>query len=257
VSTVVDPDTGEQPIAADTEQAPDAAVEPLTCPNCSAPADPGQLMCLECGSRLALDYRRAPSWRLPAAIIGVVVLLAGIGIAIALLAATHDNKSATAAAPPATTPTPQTAPADSAPTTSTATPSPTASTPTPAPTITGSTGTPAAPPATPGAPAPPPPTPTSSGWPPGKSAFTVILASMPSKSDADAKLKAAQAAGITTAAILHSDDFPTLNPGYWVVFDGQYDSNDQAQAQATADHAKGDFKDAYARFVSKDPNAKP
>jgi hypothetical protein len=80
---------------------------------------------------------------------------------------------------------------------------------------------------------------------------------MPTKADAQKKLDAAKAAGITTAAILHSDDFPTLNSGYWVVFDGQYDSVDQAQSQAAADRGKGDFGDAYPRFVSKDPNAKP
>jgi hypothetical protein len=80
---------------------------------------------------------------------------------------------------------------------------------------------------------------------------------MPSKAAADAKLKAAQAAGISGAAILHSDDFPTLRPGYWVVFDGQYDAVDQAQSQAAADRGKGAFTDAYPRFVSKDANAKP
>jgi hypothetical protein len=81
---------------------------------------------------------------------------------------------------------------------------------------------------------------------------------MPSKAAADDKLKKAQAAGISGAALLHSDDFPTLRPGYWVVFDGQYDSIDQAQSQAAADRSKGgDFSDAYPRFVSKDANAKP
>jgi hypothetical protein len=80
---------------------------------------------------------------------------------------------------------------------------------------------------------------------------------MPSKADADKKLKAAQDAGISSAAVLHSDDFPTLNPGYWVVFDGQYDSVAQAQGQAASDRGKGEFSDAYPRFVSKDANAKP
>ena len=80
---------------------------------------------------------------------------------------------------------------------------------------------------------------------------------MPNKADANTKLQAAKAAGITGAAILHSDDFPTLRPGYWVVFDGQYDSIDQAQSQAAGDRGKGGFSDAYPRFVSKDANAKP
>ena len=85
----------------------------------------------------------------------------------------------------------------------------------------------------------------------------MILASVASKSAADAKLKSAQAAGISGAAVLHSDDFPTLKAGYWVVFDGQYDTIAQAQAQAATDSGKGEFSDAYPRFVSKDANAKP
>src|SRR3954454_18879228 len=47
------------------------------CPNCGAHADPGQLVCLECGARLALDYRRPRGWRPAAAVIAVVLLIAG------------------------------------------------------------------------------------------------------------------------------------------------------------------------------------
>ena len=249
MSTVVDPDTSEH-IAASDEPAPAAAPETLSCPSCGAPADAGQLMCLECGSRLALGYERPPSWRLPAAVVGVVLLIAGIGVAIALAAVTGDANKTTAAAPTQAAPA-QGAPADTPPTTSTPSPAPTASTPTPAPAVARGTGTGGA------TPAPAPADAAPSGWPPGKSGFTVILASMPTKAAADDKLAKAKAAGITSAAILHSDDFPTLNPGYWVVFDGQYDSVDQAQGQAASDRGKGEFTDAYPRFVSKDPNAKP
>lgn len=249
MSTVVDPDTNEHAVVA-TEAPPEAlAPETVACPNCGAPADAGQLMCLECGSRLALGYQRPPSWRLPAAIIGVVLLIAGLGVAIALAAVTDNANKTTAAAP--TQPAPaQSAPADTPPTASQPTTTPTTSTATPAPgadggdTAAGTTPTPA-------------PAPAATGWPPGKNAFTVILASMPTEAAAEDKLAKAKAAGITSAAILHSDDFPTLNPGYWVVFDGQYDSVDQAQSQAAADRGKGEFGDAYPRFVSKDPNAKP
>lgn len=41
-------------------------------------------MCLECGSRVALDYRRPPSWRVPAAIVAAVVLLVLGGTAFAI-----------------------------------------------------------------------------------------------------------------------------------------------------------------------------
>jgi cell division septation protein DedD len=256
MSTVIDPDTNA---VTGPEVASDAAAkESLTCPNCGAPADRGQLMCLECGNRLALDYRRPPAWRLLAAVVSIV-LIAGFAVAIALVAGTNDANKTTAAAPTQSTAQPApSAPADTP---------PTASTPTPAPTASGTTTTPAASASTtpapsggttPGTSTTPAPTPsTTSGWPPGKSAFTVILASMPSKAAADDKLKKAQAAGISGAAILDSGDFPSLRPGYWVVFDGQYDSIDQAQSQAAADRGKGEFSDAYPRFVSKDPNAKP
>jgi hypothetical protein len=245
VTTVVDPDTSEQKALAPGQQAakPTSAPEQHACPNCGAHADSGQLMCLECGGRLALDYQRAPSWRLPAAIVGVVVLLAGIGVAIALAAVTNNAAETTAAAPTQPVPPAQSAPGDTPPTTPQATPAPpapAATTPTPA-TPTPATPTPAA----------------ATGWPPGKSAFTVIIASMPTKAAAEQKLQAAKDAGITTAAILHSDDFPTLRAGYWVVFDGQYDTIDQATQQATADRGKGAFGDAYPRFVSKDQSAKP
>jgi hypothetical protein len=254
MSTVVDPDTSEHEAVATGPAAPEAAApEPLSCPNCGAPADAGQLMCLECGSRLALGYKRPPSWRLPAAVVGIVLLIAGIGVAIALAAVTDNASKTTAAAPTQPAAAPSAPAGDTPPTASQPTPAPTSSTPTPAP----ATGTTATPTGTTATPAPPAATAAASGWPPGKSGFTVIIASMPTKAAAEDKLSKAKAAGITSAAILHSDDFPTLNPGYWVVFDGQYDSVDQAQSQATADRGKGEFTDAYPRFVSKDPNAKP
>jgi hypothetical protein len=249
MSTVVDPDT--QHAAPPAEELPPAANAPeaLSCPNCGAPADDGQLMCLECGSRLALGYQRPPSWRLPAAVIGAVLLIAAIGVAIALAGVTGDANKTTAAAPTTPAAPSQAAPADTPPTASTPTPAPTTSTAAPAPPDSGATGGTATP-----APAP---ADASTGWPPGKSAFTIVLASMTTKAEAEDKLAKAKAAGISGAAILHSDDFPTLNPGYWVVFDGQYDSVDQAQSQAASDRGKGEFSDAYPRFVSKDPNAKP
>ena len=251
MSTTVEPGTQEHP-ATGTAPAADGA-QPTSCPNCGAPADPGQLMCLECGSRLALDYQRPPSWRLPAAIVAIVVLVAGAGLAYALARVSHDAGKTTASAP--TQSVPGNVPADTAsPTQPAAAPTasaPTPSTPTPAPASGGapSTGTTTTPATTATTPAP-------GAWPAGKSAYTVILASMPNKADAEAKLKAARTAGIGGAAILHSDDFPTLRRGYWVVFDGQYDSTDQAAQQAKQDRGKG-FADAYPRFVSANKNAKP
>jgi DNA-directed RNA polymerase subunit RPC12/RpoP len=54
------------------------------CPTCGTRAEDGQLVCLECGSRVALDYRRPPSWRVPVAIVVAVLLMAIGGTAFAL-----------------------------------------------------------------------------------------------------------------------------------------------------------------------------
>ncbi len=70
---------------------PDTATETpprrdTSCPNCGAPAERGQLVCLECGGRVALDYRRPYGWKLPVAIVGAVVLVFAAGFAAALSA---------------------------------------------------------------------------------------------------------------------------------------------------------------------------
>src|SRR3954453_10971573 len=67
------------------------------CPNCGAPADSGPLVCLECGARLALDYRRPRGWRPAAAVIAVVLLIAGAAFAITLIAVDDDSKDEVAA----------------------------------------------------------------------------------------------------------------------------------------------------------------
>jgi cytoskeletal protein RodZ len=248
MSTTLEPETREEARAAEADAVP-AQPETITCPSCGAPAEPGQLMCLECGSRLALDYQRPPTWRLPAAIVGVIVLLAGAAVAFALAQVT-DNAGKTAQSPaqPQAAQTgaqgAQAAPGDSQ--------APTPSQPSSAP----SGGTPPAE-TTPAETTPTPAPTTAAGWPAGKDAFTVVLASMPTEAAAKDKLQKAKDAGITGAAILHSDDFPTLNPGYWVVFDGQFDSVSQATSQAEQDRGKGEFSDAYPRFVSKNQDAKP
>src|SRR3954452_3177573 len=67
------------------------------CPNCGAHADPGQLVCLECGARLALDYRRPRGWRPALAVIAVVLLVAGAAFVITLISVDDDAKDEVAA----------------------------------------------------------------------------------------------------------------------------------------------------------------
>ena len=221
-----------------------AAAEPAaqTCPSCGASAAAGQLMCLECGSRLALEHRRPASWKIAGAIIGIVLLLAGAALALALAEVTNDadtqSKAPTPTQPVASTPDVAPAETGTAPAESGTTPAPAESetTPEPAQSLPDSD----TPPADTGA----------TTWPEGKSAHTVILASAGSRQEAEAKQKKAQDAGIS-AGILKSDDFGSLRPGYWVVFDGQFDSVEEATSRAEQDRGKG-FADAYPRFVDPD-----
>jgi hypothetical protein len=86
-------------------------------------------------------------------------------------------------------------------------------------------------------------------WPGGKEGWTAIIASKQSRAEAEAA--AAQASDLaTTVGILRSDDYTTLNPGYWVAFVGDYSSAPEADSQLPALGRRG-FTDAYVRFISQ------
>jgi hypothetical protein len=74
----------------------------------------------------------------------------------------------------------------------------------------------------------------------------VILESATSKSAADQKAQELQSGG-TTVGVLHSDDFSSLNSGYWVVFSGQYDSKSAADSALSG--LKATVPEAYVRHV--------
>jgi hypothetical protein len=74
----------------------------------------------------------------------------------------------------------------------------------------------------------------------------VILESATSKSAADAKANELSSGG-TTVGVLHSDDFSSLNKGYWVVFSGTYDSKSAADSALAGLKAK--VPEAYVRHV--------
>lgn len=218
------------------EAPPQPEIARVACPRCGAPAEPGQLLCLECGARLAIEYRRPPSWRLPAGIVAGVVLLAGAALAVALAEIGDDaERIARAPAPTQQLTTPGEVPAPPGPTETQA-------------------GTTTAPPPAGTAPEPPAPKeePTAGAgvpsWPDGTSAYTVILLSTDTRPGAAVKARDAIEQGIQ-AGVLRSDDYSSLRPGYWVAYGGEFDSEDEAQREAER-YASLGFGGAYVRFVN-------
>jgi cell division septation protein DedD len=129
------------------------------------------------------------------------------------------------------------------------TPTPTSTTPT---TSTPTTPPPSVPPATATPTTPSTPAPSSSGvahWPAGKSAYTLVLISAKSRKQAYAKGREAKSRGID-AGVLHSNNFSSLNPGYWVVFVGQYKTVGQARSHIGEFASKG-FAGGYPRKIKK------
>lgn len=55
-----------------------------SCPACNAPLEGDELFCLQCGARLAPDPGAAPGWRLPAAIVAGIALIALAATLLAL-----------------------------------------------------------------------------------------------------------------------------------------------------------------------------
>lgn len=127
-------------------------------------------------------------------------------------------------------------PCPATPTTPTAPTSPTASTAPTTPTTPGST--------------------TSGDWPAGQDGWTVVVAGYPTNL-ANAQQSAQQRAadvtedGFTDGGVLDSGDFPTLCPGFYVVFSGVFDSKSLAERRLTELRAKGGYADLYTREVKR------
>lgn len=85
-----------------------------------------------------------------------------------------------------------------------------------------------------------------SDWPEGESAWTAIVSSTTSESEARATAERLADAG-EESGVLFSSDHPGLRAGYWVVFSGSFATRDEASAHARA--LGGSFPGAYPRHV--------
>ncbi len=179
--------------------------ESVTCPRCGAEAERGQLVCLECGARVALVYRRPPSWKVPVAITAVVALLLGAGAFAAVSALSDEADREVAAAPPR----PKPVAATTATTTETG-----------APAETGADG----PLVREGA---------LWRWPRTLEGFTVVINSTEDRASAVRFARGAARSRPAKLGVIRADDFGTLPKGFHVVFAGFYASRAGAD-QATA-----------------------
>jgi hypothetical protein len=76
-----------------------------TCPRCGAPIGEDQDWCLECGAPARTRLAPTPNWHIPAAVLAIIVALAGAALAVAFVELTKD-------APPAVATTSAPAPAE-------------------------------------------------------------------------------------------------------------------------------------------------
>jgi len=193
------------------------------CPNCGAHADPGQLVCLECGARLALDYRRPRGWFPAAAVIAVVLLIAGAAFAITLIAVDDDSKDEVAASKAGKSVShPQAAKKQAR---------------AKAKARAKKTKPRSRAPVTAGIPA----------WPTHRDGFTVVLLSAGDQASARDFARNARKDHVD-AGVLHSDDYSSLEKGFWIVFSGVYKS--RGSADRAAARLKGRFSGSYAQFVN-------
>jgi hypothetical protein len=214
------------------------------CPRCGAAYEPLQEYCIECGLRLPLERGIGPAvgraWRMeisryPGGWLWVVLVLfvltafATVGAILASGEGESAVRTIVATAPPPT----------ARPTT---TPTATAFQPTttaPATTATATTTRPSR-------------QTRPIEWPAGRSAHTVVVASVPETNGREAALRLARAAiraGMPRVGVLDSSEFASLRPGYIVIFSGSYESEDEALAAVEAAQSRG-YPRAYEREIT-------
>lgn len=235
-----------------------------TCPVCASAAQRGQLVCLECGSRITLGYRRPPSWKVPVAIVAAVLMLTGAGGALAYRAVDDDAQreaSRTPANPKDTTKAEDDANTPAA--DSDQTPKEPSETSKDAddeirlgadaeakddPVVRAEDQDAAIASPTAGADGL-----RKSGdlftWPRDLRAFTVVLLSAEDRVSAASFARSAGGSGNDKIGVIRSADFETLPKGFFVVFAGKYP--DRRRADRAAARLGRRFPGAFAQLVRK------
>jgi hypothetical protein len=213
------------------------------CPRCGAAYEPLQEYCIECGLRLPLDRGIGSAvgraWRLevsryPGGWLWVVLVLLALTTfaTVAAILASGEGESAVrtivATAPPPT----------ARPTTPTLTAfQPTTTAPATTDTVTTTR---------------PPRQTRPIEWPDGRSGHTVVVDSVPTATGREAAVRVARAAilaGLPRVGVLESSEFASLRPGYFVIFSGSYESEDEALAAVEAAQSRG-YRRAYEREIT-------
>jgi hypothetical protein len=206
------------------------------CANCGEPVDPKQLVCLECGARVALKEHRSwasePMAPLAAGLVVLIVIGAGLfGFAISELTSGGGDDSEPAATIA------QTATTQEGPAVVDGEGQRTESSDAPARTETAETTT----------------LPYDDlvnrvpQWPPDLSAHTVVLLTTGDRPSAANVAREARKAGLE-AGMLRSDPYD-LGSGLWIVYTGQFDSRSAAARQAAG--LQGRYPGAYPQLVQR------
>lgn len=231
-----------------------------TCPTCSAPAERGQLVCLECGSRIALAYRRPPSWKIGVAISIVLLVLVCAGAVLAYRAIDGDAEREVAAAPARVSD--RAAGTDDAPDEAAETPaaeSDDGAAPSNADDDSEAQGGAGEEPAgEPGSLLDSDGEAESGGlqasgalhtWPRDLEGFTVVLLSNEDRSSATSFAESAAAARSEKIGVIRSDDFESLPTGFFLVFAGRYP--DRRSATAASRRLGRSFQGAFPQVVKR------